>query len=117
MPSYSQLDMDCLEFSVQKLTSELRSVIHAPGLKGFLFDDEEAIAQYIRMALAVGYDEGFTDRSGARRVEQLNDEGRVIDVHRSVSKAAIKMGVNEGSIQTSIREKTRCKGFRFRFKE
>jgi len=117
MPKYSQIDNDCFNFTIEKLKQELKQRMHAPGLKGFLFDDEEAIRDYLRMAFAVGYDEGFTDRSGARRVEQVDEDGHVVHVHRSVAQAAIRMEVNEGSIQCSIREKTRCRGFRFRFKE
>lgn len=118
MPKSSVQDIDYFDLTVEKLLIDLRNTLKVRGVEGLLIDDEDVLRMFLRCAVASGYDDGFIDRSGAKRVEKLNEAGQVIAVFRTLQLAAESEGVNPSSIQESIRNKgTKCRGHFWRFKK
>jgi hypothetical protein len=108
-----------VEDLLEKAYSELLKVLMVKidnNIDGrILINDPLEIKKYIRAIYLIGYDDGCLDRAGAKKVIAYKDGENNIPF-RSVVHAASYFEVNQGSIQTSIREGTKCKGYNFKFK-
>lgn len=87
------------------------------GIDGsIIINDPLKIKQNLREVYTIGYKDGCLDRTGAKKIECFK-EGEKTRTFLSIVHAASFFEVTQSSIQTSIREKTKCKGYNFRFKK
>lgn len=99
-----QREVTCIDEIVEKLKTEIEYGVCTI---------EEALCRIY----SIGYDDGKLDAKGARRVYQYDYYGNIECTFRSVRQAADFHDVVEGSIQTSIREGSTCRGKRFSFEK